>query len=186
MKQDEVRTFEVSWFLSFLAAREASRHPPPVRDHIMLNSVSFSATAVGDYGRYTASLTLDRAGWKLREIQSTVRVSRPHHIVRRVQDLNDYLNEELSQQGSEPGTADKQVQWVQQPGRKGRASECNRTYPQALQAAASSQRAATLFSLKTYWGEPTPHTRSPWAYPRQADIKPKDTCGIFYSSISRK
>ena len=114
-------------YLSFLTLRQ-ERHPdrPALngQDYIVLNSVSNLSKALrplGDYERIHCFLDNDRAGLEaLREIQreygSRVRDASP--VYSGYKDLNDYLNGKKLSQQVNPVQQAKQVQWVQQPGKK--------------------------------------------------------------------
>ena len=114
-------------YLSFLTLRQA-RHPDrPALDgqeYIVLNSVSNLSKALrplGDYERIHCFLDNDRAGLEaLREIQreygSRVRDASP--VYSGYKDLNDYLNGKKLSQQANPVRQVKQVQWVQQLGKK--------------------------------------------------------------------
>ena len=114
-------------YLSFLTLRQ-ERHPDrPAfdgQDCIVLNSVSNLSKALrplGDYERIHCFLDNDRAGLEaLREIQreygSRVRDASP--VYSGYKDLNDYLNGKKLSQQVNPVQQAKQVQWVQQPGKK--------------------------------------------------------------------
>ena len=94
------------------------------QDYIVLNSVSNLSKALrplGDYERIHCFLDNDRAGLEaLREIQreygSRVRDASP--VYSGYKDLNDYLNGKKLSQQVNPVQQAKQVQWVQQPGKK--------------------------------------------------------------------
>ena len=127
-------------YLSFLTLRQ-ERHPdrPPLggQDHIVLNSVSNFSKALrplGDYERIHCFLDNDRAGLEaLREIQREYgsRVRDASYVYSGYKDLNDYLNGKKIVTAGEPGTADKASTVGAAAGqeKRGRASECNRTYP---------------------------------------------------------
>lgn len=114
-------------YLSFLTLRQ-ERHPdrPALngQDYIVLNSVSNLSKALrplGDYERIHCFLDNDRAGLEaLREIQreygSRVRDASP--VYSGYKDLNDYLDGKKLSQQVNPVQQAKQVQWVQQPGKK--------------------------------------------------------------------
>ena len=114
-------------YLSFLTLRQA-RHPDrPALDgqeYIVLNSVSNLSKALrplGDYERIHCFLDNDRAGLEaLREIQREYgsRVHDASHVYSGYKDLNDYLNGKKLSQQANPVRQVKQVQWVQQPGKK--------------------------------------------------------------------
>ena len=114
-------------YLSFLTLRQ-ERHPdrPALggQDHIVLNSVSNFSKALrplGDYERIHCFLDNDRAGLEaLREIQREYgsRVHDASHVYSGYKDLNDYLNGKKLSQQANPVQQTKQVQWVQQPGKK--------------------------------------------------------------------
>lgn len=126
-------------YLSFLTLRQAGHPDRPAldgQDCIVLNSVSNLSKALrplGDYERIHCFLDNDRAGLEaLREIQREYgsRVRDASYVYSGYKDLNDYLNGKKLSQQVNPVQQTKQVQWVQQPGKKrGRASECNRTHP---------------------------------------------------------
>ena len=114
-------------YLSFLTLRQ-ERHPdrPALdgQDCIVLNSVSNLSKALrplGDYERIHCFLDNDRAGLEaLREIQREYgsRVRDASHVYSGYKDLNDYLNGKKLSQQANPVRQAKQVQWVQQPGKK--------------------------------------------------------------------
>lgn len=114
-------------YLSFLTLRQ-ERHPDrPAfdgQDCIVLNSVSNLSKALrplGDYERIHCFLDNDRAGLEaLREIQREygLRVRDASHVYSGYKDLNDYLNGKKLSQQANPVRQAKQVQWVQQPGKK--------------------------------------------------------------------
>lgn len=114
-------------YLSFLTLRQ-ERHPdrPALggQDHIVLNSVSNFSKALrplGDYERIHCFLDNDRAGLEaLREIQREYgsRVRDASYVYSGYKDLNDYLNGKKLSQQANPVQQTKQVQWVQQPGKK--------------------------------------------------------------------
>ena len=114
-------------YLSFLTLRQA-RHPDrPALDgqeYIVLNSVSNLSKALrplGDYERIHCFLDNDRAGLEaLREIQREYgsRVHDASHVYSGYKDLNDYLNGKKLSQQANPVRQVKQVQWVQQLGKK--------------------------------------------------------------------
>lgn len=114
-------------YLSFLTLRQ-ERHPdrPALdgQDCIVLNSVSNLSKALrplGDYERIHCFLDNDRAGLEaLREIQREygLRVRDASHVYSGYKDLNDYLNGKKLSQQANPIRQAKQVQWVQQPGKK--------------------------------------------------------------------
>ena len=114
-------------YLSFLTLRQ-ERHPdrPALggQDHIVLNSVSNLSKALrplGDYERIHCFLDNDRAGLEaLREIQREYgsRVRDASYVYSGYKDLNDYLNGKKLSQQANPVQQAKQVQWVQQPGKK--------------------------------------------------------------------
>lgn len=114
-------------YLSFLTLRQ-ERHPDrPAfdgQDCIVLNSVSNLSKALrplGDYERIHCFLDNDRAGLEaLREIQREYgsRVRDASHVYSGYKDLNDYLNGKKLSQQANPVRQAKQVQWVQQPGKK--------------------------------------------------------------------
>ena len=114
-------------YLSFLTLRQ-ERHPdrPALdgQDCIVLNSVSNLSKALrplGDYERIHCFLDNDRAGLEaLREIQREygLRVRDASHVYSGYKDLNDYLNGKKLSQQANPVRQAKQVQWVQQPGKK--------------------------------------------------------------------
>lgn len=114
-------------YLSFLTLRQ-ERHPdrPTLdgQDCIVLNSVSNLSKALrplGDYERIHCFLDNDRAGLEaLREIQREygLRVRDASHVYSGYKDLNDYLNGKKLSQQANPVRQAKQVQWVQQPGKK--------------------------------------------------------------------
>ena len=114
-------------YLSFLTLRQ-ERHPdrPALngQDYIVLNSVSNLSKALrplGDYERIHCFLDNDRAGLEaLREIQREYgsRVRDASHVYSGYKDLNDYLNGKKLSQQANPVQQTKQVQWVQQPGKK--------------------------------------------------------------------
>lgn len=116
-------------YLSFLTLRQ-ERHPdrPALdgQDCIVLNSVSNLSKALrplGDYERIHCFLDNDRAGLEaLREIQKEygLRVRDASHVYSGYKDLNDYLNGKKLSQQANPVQQAKQVQWVQQPGKKKR------------------------------------------------------------------
>ena len=125
-------------YLSFLTLRQ-ERHPDrPAfdgQDCIVLNSVSTFPKPCGRWGimsGYTASLTTTAPGWKpcAKSKEYGLRVRDASHVYSGYKDLNDYLNGKKLSQQANPVRQAKQVQWVQQPGKKkGKASECNRTHP---------------------------------------------------------
>ena len=90
----------------------------------MLNSVSNLSKALrplGDYERIHCFLDNDRAGLEaLREIQREYgsRVRDASYVYSGYKDLNDYLNGKKLSQQVNPVQQTKQVQWVQQPGKK--------------------------------------------------------------------
>ena len=114
-------------YLSFLTLRQ-ERHPdrPALngQDYIVLNSVSNLSKALrplGDYERIHCFLDNDRAGLEaLREIQREYgsRVRDASYVYSGYKDLNDYLNGKKLSQQVNPVQQAKQVQWVQQPGKK--------------------------------------------------------------------
>ena len=114
-------------YLSFLTLRQ-ERHPdrPALggQDCIVLNSVSSLSKALrplGDYERIHCFLDNDRAGLEaLREIQREYgsRVRDASHVYSGYKDLNDYLNGKKLSQQANPVQQAKQVQWVQQLGKK--------------------------------------------------------------------
>lgn len=114
-------------YLSFLTLRQAGHPDRPAldgQDYIVLNSVSNLSKALrllGNYERIHCFLDNDRAGLEaLREIQreygSRVRDASP--VYSGYKDLNDYLNGKKLSQQVNPVQQAKQVQWVQQPGKK--------------------------------------------------------------------
>ena len=114
-------------YLSFLTLRQAGHPDRPAldgQDYIVLNSVSNLSKALrllGNYKRIHCFLDNDRAGLEaLREIQreygSRVRDASP--VYSGYKDLNDYLNGKKLSQQVNPVQQAKQVQWVQQPGKK--------------------------------------------------------------------
>ena len=114
-------------YLSFLTLRQA-RHPdcPALdgQDYIVLNSVSNLSKALRplrDYERIHCFLDNDRAGLEaLREIRREygLRVHDASHVYSGYKDLNDYLNGKKLSQQANPVRQVKQVQWVQQLGKK--------------------------------------------------------------------
>lgn len=116
-------------YLSFLTLRQAGHPDCPAlggQDCIVLNSVSNLSKALrplGDYERIHCFLDNDRAGLEaLREIQREYgsRVRDASHVYSGYKDLNDYLNGKKLSRQANPVQQAKQVQWVQQPGKKKR------------------------------------------------------------------
>ena len=114
-------------YLSFLTLRQAGHPDRPAldgQDCIVLNSVSNLSKALrplGDYERIHCFLDNDRAGLEaLREIQREYgsRVRDASYVYSGYKDLNDYLNGKKLSQQVNPVQQTKQVQWVQQPGKK--------------------------------------------------------------------
>ena len=114
-------------YLSFLTLRQAGHPDRPAldgQDCIVLNSVSNLSKALrplGDYERIHCFLDNDRAGLEaLREIQREYgsHVRDASHVYSGYKDLNDYLNGKKLSQQANPVQQAKQVQWVQQPGKK--------------------------------------------------------------------